>query len=91
LFLLVEHRAGAAALVSLELFRSARFCGAVAATASMTFGIYGMIFLLPLAWQTCGLLQSRGAGLALLPFARENGRPPRAPSNDARGIASAWN
>ncbi|MFL5283996.1 MAG: MFS transporter [Rhodopila sp.] len=69
MFLLVEHRAGAAALVPLELFRSAHFCGAVAATAFMTFGIYGMIFLLPLAWQTSGLLQSGGAGLALLPCA----------------------
>lgn len=69
LFLRVERRAGAAALVPLDLFRGAAFRGAVVATAAMTFGIYGMIFLLPLLWQQTGLLQPEGAGLALLPCA----------------------
>jgi EmrB/QacA subfamily drug resistance transporter len=69
LFLLVERRAGAAALVPLDLFRGAAFRGAVTATATMTFGIYGMIFLLPLVWQSSGYLGPRGAGLALLPCA----------------------
>jgi MFS transporter, DHA2 family, methylenomycin A resistance protein len=69
LFLLVEKRAASAALVPLELFRKPAFCGAVAATASMTFGIYGMIFLLPLVWQSSGFLSSQTAGLALMPCA----------------------
>ncbi|HEX4262409.1 MAG TPA: MFS transporter [Acetobacteraceae bacterium] len=69
LFLRVEHRAGAAAMVPLALFRQPPFCGAVAATAAMTFGIYGMIFLVPLLWQATGLLRPQGAGLALLPCA----------------------
>jgi MFS transporter, DHA2 family, methylenomycin A resistance protein len=69
LFVWVERRAGAAALVPLELFRQPPFCGAFAATAGMTFGIYGMIFLLPLLWQASGLLRPEGAGLALLPCA----------------------
>jgi MFS transporter, DHA2 family, methylenomycin A resistance protein len=68
-FLAVEKRAKAAALVPLELFRNAGFCGAVAATASMTFGIYGMIFLVPLIWQQSGLLGPEAAGLGLLPCA----------------------
>lgn len=67
LFLWVEHRQGAAALVPLDLFRIPAFGGAITATAAMTFGIYGMIFLLPLNWQSVGDLTPRGAGLALLP------------------------
>lgn len=69
LFLRAERRAGAAALVPLELFRKPAFCGATAATASMTFGIYGVIFLLPLVWQTAGVLAPEQAGLALAPCA----------------------
>ena len=69
LFVWVEHQAGTAALVPLELFRQPAFGGASAATASMTFGIYGVIFLLPLLWQASGLLRAEGAGLALLPGA----------------------
>jgi MFS transporter, DHA2 family, methylenomycin A resistance protein len=69
LFIPVEHRAAGAALVPLDLFRGAGFRGAVTATAAMTFGIYGMIFLLPLVWQSSGLLTPRGAGLALMPCA----------------------
>jgi EmrB/QacA subfamily drug resistance transporter len=68
-FLVAERRAGAAALVPLELFRNSPFCGAIVATASMTFGIYGMIFLLPLVWQASGVLGPETAGLALLPCA----------------------
>ncbi len=69
IFLLVERRADAAALVPLALFRNKAFCGAIAATASMTFGAYGLIFLLPLLWQSSGLLTSEMAGLALMPCA----------------------
>lgn len=69
IFLLHEHRAKAAALVPLELFRKPAFCGAIVATASMTFGVYGMIFLLPLVWQSSGFLAPDGSGLALMPCA----------------------
>jgi MFS family permease len=68
-FLLVERRARAAALVPLDLFRKRPFCGAVTATASMTFGIYGVIFLVPLVWQSSGFLTPQMAGLALTPSA----------------------
>lgn len=68
-FVAAERQAGEAAIVPLELFRNRRFCGALVATASMTFGVYGMIFLLPLVWQTSGLLGPETAGLALLPCA----------------------
>jgi EmrB/QacA subfamily drug resistance transporter len=69
LFLWVERRADKAALVPLTLFRNPAFCGAIAATASMTFGAYGLIFLLPLLWQSSGLLSPEMAGLALMPCA----------------------
>jgi EmrB/QacA subfamily drug resistance transporter len=68
-FLLVEHRAKAAALVPLDLFRKPTFCGAIAATAAMTFGAYGAIFLLPLVWQSSGFLTSQMVGFALAPCA----------------------
>ncbi|MGH7072024.1 MAG: MFS transporter [Acetobacteraceae bacterium] len=68
LFLRVERRAGSAALIPLDLFRNRGFSGALAATATMTFGIYGMIFLLPLLWQALDRLSAAGAGLALLPI-----------------------
>lgn len=68
-FLLVERRAGAAALVPLDLFAKPAFCGAVAATAAMTFGVYGLIFLLPLVWQSTGFLTVQSAGFALMPCA----------------------
>jgi MFS transporter, DHA2 family, methylenomycin A resistance protein len=69
MFLLLERRAGAAALVPLDLFAQRAFCGAVTATAAMTFGAYGLIFLLPLVWQSTGFLTAQGAGLALMPCA----------------------
>ncbi len=69
MFVAVERRAGLAALVPLDLFRNPSFSGAIAATSAMTFGIYGMIFLLPLVWQSSGLLRPAEAGLALMPCA----------------------
>jgi EmrB/QacA subfamily drug resistance transporter len=69
LLLATERRAGRFALVPLTLFGNRAFCGAIVATATMTFGIYGMIFLLPLVWQASGLLGPEAAGLALLPCA----------------------
>ena len=69
MFAVVERRRGEQALVPLFLFRRAPFRGAMAATSAMTFGIYGMIFLLPLVWQGGGVLDAEEAGLALLPCA----------------------
>ena len=68
-FLFLERRAGAAALVPLDLFTKPAFCGAAAATAAMTFGAYGLIFLLPLVWQSTGFLTAQSVGFALLPCA----------------------
>ena len=67
LFLRAERRRGRAGLVPLELFRTPAFSGAIAATAAMTFGMYGLIFLLPLVWQHDGHLSAHAAGLALMP------------------------
>jgi EmrB/QacA subfamily drug resistance transporter len=67
IFLWTERKRGDAALVPLDLFRIRPFSGAIAATASMTFGMYGLIFLLPLVWQTDGHLTPGQAGLLLMP------------------------
>jgi MFS transporter, DHA2 family, methylenomycin A resistance protein len=69
LFLLTERQRGRAALVPLDIFVIRPFSGAVAATGSMTFGVYGLIFLLPLVWQSDGRLDAQQAGLALVPLA----------------------
>jgi EmrB/QacA subfamily drug resistance transporter len=69
LFWMVERRRGDAALVPLDLFRVPTFRGAILATAGMTFGMYGMLFLLPMSWQRAGRLDAVGAGLALVPMA----------------------
>jgi MFS family permease len=66
-FLLAEHRAGDGAMMPLAMFRRAPFSGALVATTTMTFGIYGMIFLLPLEWLESGQLTVAGAGLGMLP------------------------
>jgi EmrB/QacA subfamily drug resistance transporter len=68
-FIAIERRHGDAALVPLDIFRLNAFRGAIAATTGMTFGMYGVLFLLPLTWQSIGRLDSTGAGLALLPMA----------------------
>jgi MFS transporter, DHA2 family, methylenomycin A resistance protein len=69
LFIKVEANAGAAALVPLDMFLIPEFRAAVIATTGMTFGMYGMLFLLPLTWQSAGMLDPVGAGLALMPMA----------------------
>jgi EmrB/QacA subfamily drug resistance transporter len=69
LFVKIERRKGRGALVPLDLFRVRRFSGAVTATAGMTFGMYGVLFLLPLQWQSAGRLDPVGAGIALMPMA----------------------
>lgn len=68
-FILTERRLGNSALVPLGLFRVRAFRAAVVATTGMTFGMYGVIFLTPLSWQSTGMLSPVQAGLALLPMA----------------------
>jgi MFS transporter, DHA2 family, methylenomycin A resistance protein len=69
LFLAVERRRGDAAMVPLDLFCSRRFDGTLTATATMTFGMYGVLFLIPLVWQRTGLFGAGTAGIALVPMA----------------------
>lgn len=69
LFIRIERKKGSAALVDLAIFEIRQFRGAMAATGAMTFGMYGVLFLLPLMWQADGLLGPVGAGLALMPMA----------------------
>ncbi|MGA7799303.1 MAG: MFS transporter [Gammaproteobacteria bacterium] len=69
LFINVERTKGTAALVDLTMLDVRPLRGALAATAAMTFGMYGVLFLLPLMWQSEGLLGPVGAGLALIPMA----------------------
>jgi EmrB/QacA subfamily drug resistance transporter len=68
-FVSLERKRGTRALVPLELFFIREFRAAMVATIGMTFGMYGLIFLLPLAWQGTGRLDTMGAGIALLPMA----------------------
>jgi EmrB/QacA subfamily drug resistance transporter len=73
LFLIIERRRGEAALVPLSLFRRRAFAGAITATAAMTFGMYGLLFLVPLSWQSASggatPLTPVQSGLGLLPMA----------------------
>jgi EmrB/QacA subfamily drug resistance transporter len=68
-FILTERGIGSAALVPLELFSSKPFTAASVATTAMTFGMYGVIFLLPLMWQSSRGLSATLAGIALIPMA----------------------
>jgi EmrB/QacA subfamily drug resistance transporter len=68
-FIRIESKHGAAALVPLDIFQSRKFLGAVIATTAMTFGMYGTLFLLPLTWQSVGRFDATWAGLALMPMA----------------------
>jgi MFS transporter, DHA2 family, methylenomycin A resistance protein len=71
LFVVAERLHGEGALVPPGLFRKPAFTGAIAATAAMTFGMYGLLFLVPLSWQASGNppLSTVEAGLAMLPAA----------------------
>ncbi|MBS0525295.1 MAG: MFS transporter [Proteobacteria bacterium] len=69
LFLRVEARSGPGALVPLDIFRASAFRAAIVGTTGMTFGMYGVLFLLPLTWQSAGTLSAIHAGLALMPMA----------------------
>jgi EmrB/QacA subfamily drug resistance transporter len=68
-FIRTERSIGASALVPLELFSSKPFTAASVATTAMTFGMYGVIFLLPLTWQSARGLGAAAAGIALIPMA----------------------
>ncbi len=68
-FLWSERKRGTAALVPLDLFRIRPFSGAIAATAGMTFGMYGLIFLLPLVLQADGHFTPGQAGFFMMPTA----------------------
>ena len=68
-FIRIEAARGAAALVPLSMFAIRPFRGAVTATAGMTFGMYGALFLLPLVWLSRGALSPVAVGLALTPSA----------------------
>jgi EmrB/QacA subfamily drug resistance transporter len=69
LFIRTEAAKGAAALVPLDIFRILEFRGAAVATAGMTFGMYGALFLLPLTWQATARMDAVQAGIALIPMA----------------------
>lgn len=69
LFIRVEAGQGAGALIPLDLFTAGEFRGAIVATAGMTFGMYGVLFLVPLLWLSTGRLDPTGAGIALMPMA----------------------
>ena len=68
-FLLTERRHADKAMVPLDMFSSRPFVGALIATTVMTFGMYGVLFLVPLVWQSSNVLSARVAGLALVPMA----------------------
>jgi DHA2 family methylenomycin A resistance protein-like MFS transporter len=69
LFRRTERRRGAEAMVPLDLFRSRSLVGVLTATSVMTFGMYGVLFLVPLVLQANGTLPAGAAGLALVPMA----------------------
>ncbi|OAV48683.1 MFS transporter [Rhizobium sp. WYCCWR10014] len=69
LFIIVEKRLEQTALVPISMFSDRQFRGAMAGTAAMTFGMYGTLFLFPLASLGLGRLASVEVGLSLLPMA----------------------
>jgi EmrB/QacA subfamily drug resistance transporter len=69
LFIRIEARRGASALVPLDIFGIRVFRATAVATVGMTFGMYGALFVVPLYWQQTGRLDAFGAGLGLLPLA----------------------
>lgn len=68
-FLRIESRRGSAALVPLEMVGVSAFRGAMLATAAMTFGMYGVLFLVPVTWLGTDHLGPLATGLALMPMA----------------------
>lgn len=68
-FVMLERRAGSGAMVPIDLFSVRPFRGGILATAAMTLGMYGALFLVPLLWQSSNGLTSVQAGLGLMPMA----------------------
>jgi EmrB/QacA subfamily drug resistance transporter len=56
------------ALTPLDIFRNAEFNATLAAAGCMTFGMYAMLFLLPLYLQNQGGLSAFSVGLVMLPM-----------------------
>ena len=67
-FLWVERRAGETAMMPLRLLGNRALIEAMGVAAAMTFGMYGTVFLLPLAWLRSNALSVTWAGIALLPM-----------------------
>lgn len=68
-FLWREKRAGYAAMVPLALFGNRHLVAALCVAGAMTFGMYGVIFLVPMTWIGSGVMNVLQAGLLLLPMA----------------------
>ena len=68
LFVHAERCTGAGAMIPLPLLRNAGLAVANGVAMAMTFGMYGVLFLLPQSWLRGGVLDATGAGLALLPM-----------------------
>ncbi|MHB8571170.1 MAG: MFS transporter, partial [Metallibacterium sp.] len=68
LFVRAEHCAGGGAMIPLPLLRNRRLAAVNGVAMAMTFGMYGVLFLLPLSWQRTGAMDAFEAGLALLPM-----------------------
>jgi len=66
-FVLVERRRPGG-LVPFELFRSRPFSAALAIAGLMTFGMYALLFLMPLYFQTLRGESALEAGIRLLPL-----------------------
>ena len=66
-FLAVEHWSPGP-LLPLSIFRSRAFSAAVADAALMTFGMYGLLFVLPLYFQMIHQDSAVMAGVGLLPM-----------------------
>ncbi len=68
-FIAVESKKGSEALVPTWLFAIGEFRAAAAGAAGMTSSMYGLLFVLPQAWQETGRLGTLGSGMALVPMA----------------------
>lgn len=68
LFLAVEHRKRADAMIPLAMFGSAPFVGLTALTFLLYGALGGLMLLLPYALIEVGGYSATGAGLAVLPF-----------------------
>nr|WP_283815857.1 MFS transporter [Bradyrhizobium lablabi] len=69
LFLAIEARLGARAMMPLSLYRSRRFSAANALTLLLYFGLGGALYYLPFGLIRLGHYSATQAGAALLPFA----------------------